>query len=89
VTVGWDGTPRAYQDLGMPNTISGNTPERFREALMLTRQRLLAQSKGPRIVNINCWNEWTEGSYLEPDTVHGMKYLDAVRDVFVKTQLRA
>ena len=36
----------------------------------------------PRILNINCWNEWTEGSYLEPDTVNGMKYLEAVRDVF-------
>jgi hypothetical protein len=35
-----------------------------------------------RILNINSWNEWTEGSYLEPDTVHGMKYLEAVRDVF-------
>ncbi len=33
-------------------------------------------------ININCWNEWTEGSYLEPDEVHGMKYLEAVRDVF-------
>jgi hypothetical protein len=33
-------------------------------------------------VNINCWNEWTEGSYLEPDTIHGMKYLEAVREVF-------
>ena len=28
------------------------------------------------------WNEWTEGSYLEPDQVHGMKYLEAVREVF-------
>jgi hypothetical protein len=30
----------------------------------------------------NCWNEWTEGSYLEPDVANGMKYLEAVRDVF-------
>ena len=36
----------------------------------------------PRILNINCWNEWTEGSYLEPDTAHGTKYLEAVRAVF-------
>ena len=48
----------------------------------MTKQRLLAKPNGPRILNINCWNEWTEGSYLEPDTVHGMKYLEAVRDVF-------
>jgi hypothetical protein len=89
VTMGWDSSPRADQrdefaDVGYPfmNTIGGNTPERFREALELTKQRLLRQKSGPRILNINCWNEWTEGSYLEPDTVHGMAYLDAVKAVF-------
>ena len=89
VTMGWDSSPRAHQDdafghFGYPfmNTIGGNTPERFREALVMTRRRLLSKPDGPRILNINCWNEWTEGSYLEPDTVHGMKYLEAVRDVF-------
>jgi len=89
VTMGWDSSPRAHQDdefgnFGYPftNTISGNTPERFQEALAMTKQRLLAKPGGPRILNINCWNEWTEGSYLEPDTVHGMKYLEAVHEVF-------
>ncbi len=89
VTMGWDSSPRAHQDdefgnFGYPftNTISGNTPERFREALEMTKRRLLSKPGGPRILNINCWNEWTEGSYLEPDTVHGMQYLEAVRDVF-------
>jgi len=82
VTVGWDGTARNYQDLGMPNIISGNTPARFREALQLTKQRLLTRTTGPRVLNINCWNEWTEGSYLEPDTVSGMQYLEAVKSVF-------
>jgi len=91
VTMGWDPSPRCHQDdefgnYGYPftNTVSSNTPSRFREALELTKQRLLAQKDNPRILNINCWNEWTEGSYLEPDTVHGMKYLDAVREVFGK-----
>ena len=88
VTMGWDSSPRADQrdefgNFGYPftNTISGNTPARFQEALALTKERLLAQPDGPRILNINCWNEWTEGSYLEPDEVHGMKYLEAVRNV--------
>ncbi len=89
VTMGWDSSPRTDQqdefgNFGYPftNTMSGNTPERFREALQMTKQRLLAQPHGPRVLTINCWNEWTEGSYLEPDTVHGMKYLEAVRNVF-------
>ncbi len=89
VTMGWDSSPRACQDdefgnFGYPftNTIAGNTPERFKEALAMTKRRLLAKPGGPRIFNINCWNEWTEGSYLEPDQRHGMKYLEAIRDVF-------
>ena len=64
------------------NTIGQNTPDNFRAALEKTKQRLLAQPDGPRILNINCWNEWTEGSYLEPDQRNGMKYLEAVRAVF-------
>jgi hypothetical protein len=36
----------------------------------------------PKILTINAWNEWTEGSYLEPDTEFGMGYLEAVRNVF-------
>ncbi|MCX6625962.1 MAG: glycoside hydrolase family 99-like domain-containing protein [Acidobacteria bacterium] len=36
----------------------------------------------PRIANINAWNEWTEGSYLEPDTTSRYAYLEAIRDVF-------
>jgi Glycosyltransferase WbsX len=35
-----------------------------------------------RVLTVNSWNEWTEGSYIEPDTVHGTKYLEAIRDVF-------
>jgi hypothetical protein len=89
VSMGWDPSPRCDQSLafdnsGYPftNTIKNNTPERFRAALEMARDRLLRQKDGPRILNINCWNEWTEGSYLEPDTVNGLKYLEAVRDVF-------
>ena len=91
VTMGWDPSPRADQsqefvNSGYPfmNTIGNNTPENFKAALEMAKQRLLAEEDGLRIVNLNCWNEWTEGSYLEPDTVHGMAYLEAVKQVFAK-----
>ena len=89
VTMGWDPIPRADQSqpflndqYPFMNTIKNNTPENFRTALAMTRERLLAETNGLRVVNLNCWNEWTEGSYLEPDNIHGMEYLEAVRSVF-------
>lgn len=91
VSMGWDPSPRAdqsdaYGNFGYPftNTISGNTPARFKEALEIARDRLARQpdAYGPRVLTINSWNEWTEGSYIEPDMVHRTQYLQAIRDVF-------
>lgn len=88
ITMGWDSSPRAVQSDGFVNagypfmsTLSGNTPAAFRQGLEAVK-RFLDQREGPRIFNINAWNEWTEGSYLEPDTVNGMGYLEAIRAVF-------
>jgi len=89
VTMGWDPSPRVSQELeyagkGYPDTptLSGNTPAAFRKALLECRKYLDALPPHKRIMSINAWNEWTEGSYLEPDTVNGMGYLNAIRDVF-------
>jgi Glycosyltransferase WbsX len=93
VTVGWDSTPRAcqtdnYRLGGYPFTsvIVNNTPEVFRAALESARDFAAANlPPTKRIITLNSWNEWTEGSYLEPDTVNGMSYLDGVRAVFNRT----
>ena len=89
VTMGWDPSPRYVEQTpeGIKNylvtyTIGNNTPENFREALQRTKDRLLADPNGPRILNINSWNEWTEGSYIEPDSIHGTGYLEAIKAVF-------
>ena len=86
VSMGWDSSPRADQsdefgNFGYPftNIIGGNTPERFGEAVQIAKKRLMAQPTGLRILTINSWNEWTEGSYIEPDNVHGMKYLQQLK----------
>ncbi|MHB1457358.1 MAG: glycosyltransferase WbsX family protein [Armatimonadota bacterium] len=88
VTMGWDSSPRACQsdvfaNIGYPFTpvIQGNTPEAFKKSLADTKS-FLDVNGGHKILNINSWNEWTEGSYIEPDTIHGMAYLEAIRDVF-------
>lgn len=91
VTMGWDASARtvqsdAFEQRGYPfmAMLSKNTPDRFRAALSACDQYLrgAALPDAHRVLTINAWNEWTEGSYLEPDTVHRMAYLEAIRDVF-------
>lgn len=89
VSMGWDPSPRTNQNArfvnsGYPHTpiIVGNTPEAFKLALIQARGFLDAHFEKKGVLTINAWNEWTEGSYLEPDTVHKMNYLDAIKEVF-------
>lgn len=89
VTMGWDSSPRTIQtdvfdNLGYPFTpiLGGNTPDEFEKALIDAKAFLDKGLTEPKILTINAWNEWTEGSYLEPDTVHGMRYLEAIKKVF-------
>ena len=88
VTVGWDSSPRTVQSdrhnpgLGYPHTniISDNTPAQFGRAL--EKVRAFVEKTNAPLVTINAWNEWTEGSYLEPDTVHRYGHLEQIRRVF-------
>jgi hypothetical protein len=88
VTVGWDSSPRTVQSdrynpaLGYPHTniISDCTPEQFGRAL--ERVRSYVEKAGVPLVTINAWNEWTEGTYLEPDTVHEFGHLEQILRVF-------
>ncbi len=89
VSMGWDPSPRTlqgedYQKYGYPWTavLEGNTPEAFRDALAHAKAFLDHQDITPKMVTLNAWNEWTEGSYLLPDIVHGTAYVEAIRSVF-------
>jgi hypothetical protein len=89
VSMGWDPTPRTNQstpwgNYGYPYTpvIVGNTPAAFKKALFEARTMLDKYARGPKVLTINSWNEWTEGSYIEPDNVHKFQYLDAIKAVF-------
>lgn len=94
ITMGWDSSPRTdqsdvFDNIGYPYTpiLSHNTPENFKTVLKLTKDKMI--DKNADIVTVNCWNEWTEGSYLEPDTVYGMRYLEALKEVYGTRQRTA
>jgi hypothetical protein len=89
VTMGWDATPRCSQavkfsSLGYPcmAVMKNNTPENFRSALQMSRLWTDKNLKTNRIITINSWNEWTEGSMLEPERKYGYGYLEAIKSVF-------
>lgn len=58
------------------------TPEKF--VRMLSGARALLESPGiqPKVLVIEAWNEFAEGSYIEPTKKWGMRYLEAIQDVF-------
>lgn len=74
VAPGWDNTARRSNS----STIyMDSSPEGYRRWLQFARASEARRDHG--MVFVNAWNEWAEGSYLEPDETHGMDYLRATR----------
>jgi glycosyltransferase involved in cell wall biosynthesis len=74
----WDNTPRR----GAKGTVLVNsTPGRFARwatnAIRDTGDRF--ESPDERLVFVNAWNEWAEGTHLEPDLVYGYAWLESIR----------
>ena len=82
VSVGWDSSPRTPHRLGA--VIKNNTPENFEKALREAKTFLDTHPDRAPLITINSWNEWTETSYLQPCTMYGYGYLEAVKRVFVR-----
>lgn len=81
VSIGWDNNPRfcGYTDCVCKN----NTPDLFEAALRKAKEYVDTHDLPIPLITLNSWNEWTETSYLQPDTKYGYAYLEAVRRVFV------
>ena len=80
ISVGWDNNLRHKHFV--PGIITDNTPENFEKGLLMAKEYLDRHPNITPLITVNSWNEWTEGSYLEPDTVNGYGYLEAIKRVF-------
>ena len=75
----WDNSPRR----GKVGTIFfGSSPDKFcyflKEQIKNTIDNKLLKFT-EKIIFINAWNEWGEGCHLEPDTIYGTAWLEAVK----------
>ena len=84
VSIGWDDTPR-FPSKGKNDVVHyHNNPESFAALLSRAKKYADRHPEHPRLITINAWNEWVEGSYLLPDMLNGFGYLEAVRDVIIE-----
>ena len=83
VSIGWDNNPR-FKEF-RPGIVRNNSPADFAQALAMAKAYADAHPGQAPLITINSWNEWTETSYLQPDSLNGYGYLEAVRDLFCRT----
>ncbi len=84
VSVGWDTNPR-FKEL-QSSVIAGNTPALFQKYFSQALAFAVEKRLSPRLITVNSWNEWSESSYLEPDLVYGMGYLEAIRSALTESE---
>lgn len=76
----WDNSARRKERGAL--ILNKSNPKDFRRWLMycakLTVENL---DENERFVFINAWNEWAEGTHLEPDRKWGTEYLETIRNV--------
>ena len=74
----WDNTARRGYDAYVA---VDSSPDAYRRWLAeLVRQALERADVTEPLVFVNAWNEWAEGTHLEPDDRYGPAWLEATRD---------
>ncbi|WP_171176770.1 glycoside hydrolase family 99-like domain-containing protein [Ruegeria sp. HKCCA4633] len=84
-TLSWDNTARNQDASRIMGRFSIEAYKRWTAHLgtqVLSQDKYNADEK---IIFINAWNEWAEGTHLEPDQRYGFAYLQATYDALPKS----
>jgi glycosyltransferase involved in cell wall biosynthesis len=76
--VAWDNTARRNKAASIYHRFSVETFERW----MLANARRAAVEQADAVCFVNAWNEWAEGSVMEPDVHFGYEILEATRRAY-------
>jgi hypothetical protein len=80
--VDWDNSPR--KDLSTSLVMRNASVAAFRQGFTGLYDK--AKRAGTGFIFVNAWNEWAEGTYLEPDTELGTAYLEVIRSVVTSSE---
>ena len=68
--------------------MQGLTPETFKTWMIdIMNESKQIHSKEEDIVFVNSWNEWAEGSHLEPDMKYGYAWLQKLKEALEECRL--
>lgn len=79
--VDWDNTARYKK---RATVFEGASPENFEFWLSKLIEIVMSENQRENYIFINAWNEWSEGTYLEPDETHDYDYLEAIKNTLKK-----
>lgn len=77
----WDNTPRQALGATIVHDASPEVFQAYVEGKLDYLDRFFVGDK--RLLFVNAWNEWAEGTHLEPDHVYGHRWLESVRRALV------
>ncbi|QLY79131.1 glycosyltransferase WbsX family protein [Clostridium intestinale] len=74
--VNWDNTARKKDNALILDDFSLEKFEKYLKEVVLESEK-----KDNEYIFINAWNEWAEGTYIEPDKKYGKGYLERIRKI--------
>lgn len=81
VVPNWDNTPRSKErGVVMLNSSPAHFKKEVKKAVSFLKNQPMPHNK---FLIVKSWNEWAEGNILEPDTRHGLQYLQAIKETLL------